>query len=368
MAQGFVFSWAENAEGKMVHVDDVPRGLNCGCTCPNCHEALLARHGEVNEHGFAHHSETRGANLKICYMVIMYKLAEQIVQTKKRIHAPSYYGIFKEADIEFENVIINSQYEREDKQPDVIATTKDGKQYLIEFVFKYKVQHKQALDYRNLTCIEIDLSNQSLESLEKFLLSSTEDRKWINSEDYFNRIEETYNKAGKAIKIVDEAECEQCNLRYDCCAVTQSYFPLVIENSGIRYRLCKTEFYEQKQKAMKERLEEEERARKEWLEWQKEQRRLQEERQREERMQEERNGITPAPICTSAMVYPSDEGMTVIGTEQRNCLNCQSNLTWANRDGWANCGGYISLGLPRQRVDPEYAKQCHRFRPKNRQY
>ena len=25
MTQGFVFSWAENAEGKMVHVDDVPR-------------------------------------------------------------------------------------------------------------------------------------------------------------------------------------------------------------------------------------------------------------------------------------------------------------------------------------------------------
>ena len=123
MAQGFVFSWAENAEGKMVHVDDVPRGLNCGCTCPNCHEALLARHGEVNEHGFAHHSETRGANLKICYMVIMYKLAEQIVQTKKRIHAPSYYGIFKETDIEFENVIIDSQFEGEDMQPDVIATT-----------------------------------------------------------------------------------------------------------------------------------------------------------------------------------------------------------------------------------------------------
>ena len=77
MAQGFVFSWAENAEGKMVHVDDVPRGLNCGCTCPNCHEVLLARHGEVKEHGFAHHSEIRGANLKICYMVIMYKLGRR---------------------------------------------------------------------------------------------------------------------------------------------------------------------------------------------------------------------------------------------------------------------------------------------------
>ena len=58
MADEFVFSWAENAEGKMVHVDDVPRGLECNCTCPHCHEQLLARHGRVNAHGFAHHSDT----------------------------------------------------------------------------------------------------------------------------------------------------------------------------------------------------------------------------------------------------------------------------------------------------------------------
>ena len=69
MIGDFIFSWAENAEGRMVHVDSVSRGLQCGCTCPNCHEPLLARHGEKNEHGFAHHSDTRGANLNICYMV-----------------------------------------------------------------------------------------------------------------------------------------------------------------------------------------------------------------------------------------------------------------------------------------------------------
>lgn len=53
MIGDFIFSWAENAEGRMVHVDSVPRGLRCGCTCPNCHEPLLARHGEKNEHGFS---------------------------------------------------------------------------------------------------------------------------------------------------------------------------------------------------------------------------------------------------------------------------------------------------------------------------
>ena len=117
-------------------------------------------------------------------------------------------------------------------------------------------------------------------------------------------------------------------------------------------------------KALRDCLEEEERARKKRLEWQEEQRRLQEQRQSEERIREEqRNRIDISPVGSRANFCSSEEAFFV-ETEQRNCLNCQSNLTWANRDGWANCGGYISLGLPRQRVSPEYAKQCPRFRLK----
>ena len=346
MANDIVFSWAENANGRMVHVDDVPRGLQCGCVCPNCHERLVARHGDVKEHGFAHHSDTRKANLNICYQVIMYKLAEQIIQTRKRIHFPSYYGIFRERDIEFKDVRIDSRYEREDKQPDVIATTYDGKQYLIEFVFQYKVQHKQAFDYKNLTCLEVDLSNQSLETLDRFLLESAEDRKWLNNEDYFTRIDETYRKAGKAVRVVCESECVKCDLGDDCCAVMKAHSPLVIENSGNRYRLCKTELYEQEKEALRLRKMEEEEERQEMLAWQQEQRRLQEERQRK-REKRQRKRERPS-----------------IDPSQRSCFNCQSNLSWANRSGWANCGCYITLGLPKQRVKPDHAEQCPRFRSK----
>ena len=62
---------------------------------------------------FAHHSETRKATLEICYAVILYKVAEYLIQTHKKIHAPSYYGIFPEQDIEFSEVRVDGQYERE---------------------------------------------------------------------------------------------------------------------------------------------------------------------------------------------------------------------------------------------------------------
>lgn len=239
-----VFSWAQHVDGGMVYVDDVPNGLACNCICPHCKERLLARHGTERAHHFAHFSKNRQAKLEICYMVILYKLAEQIIQKKKRIHAPSYYGIFKEDDLFFEDVKVDCSYERNDKQPDVIATTHDGKQYLIEFIFQYKVQHKKPIDYKNMSCLEIDLSGQKLETLEDFLLNSSADRKWVNNENYFSRIESTYAQANKNIRIVNRLECAKCSFSNDCCGVKikNSNRLLSIENNGCEYLLCKPDF------------------------------------------------------------------------------------------------------------------------------
>jgi hypothetical protein len=42
--------------GRLVDAASVPRGLKCGCVCPSCKIALVARHGDVNEWHFAHAS------------------------------------------------------------------------------------------------------------------------------------------------------------------------------------------------------------------------------------------------------------------------------------------------------------------------
>lgn len=322
MSNRFIFSWAENINGKMVHIDNVPRGINCRCFCPYCHEELIARQGYIYEHGFAHHSKKRRANLEICYKVTLYKLAEYIIQTKKRIHVPSYYNIFKENDISFVDVKIDNHYEREDKQPDVIATTKDNCQYLIEFIFDYKVQHKKPIDYNHFNCLEIDLSKQTLESLEDFLITSNQDRRWINNNFYFNKIEEKYRNANKPIKVKNEKDCYKCKLINSCCAIKD----ITIINNGERYRLCKTELYNNTL-------------------------------ERELSQNTIANNYDKNNLINNTVIPDKDLNI------EKSCFNCKSNLSWANKDGLANCGCYASLGL-QKRINPNYANICKNYRKK----
>lgn len=342
-----VFSYAENKQGIMVHVDDVPQGLNCGCVCPYCKEKLLARHGEIRTHGFAHHSDTRGANLKICYMVIVYKLAEQIIQTHKRLHLPSYYGIFRESDIEFDNVRIDSNFEREDKQPDVIATTIDGQQILIEFTFKYKVQRKNAEDYKDLTCLEIDLSDIKLEEVEDFLLHSNRNRRWLNNQMFFNSIESTYLNVNKRVKLRSKDECKICSIRDMCCAIKykDSNMLIEIENSGQSYKICKSEDYDRTIKFRRNQIAEQERYKREQEEaYAREQELL---RQRRIKREQVRAKITES-----------------INNGDRTCFMCKSNLDWMCRDHTiAHCGPYMSMGVPKN-TPPDTAQHCRGFRAK----
>lgn len=73
--------------------------------------------------------------------------------------------------------------------------------------------------------------------------------------------------------------------------------------------------------------------------------------------EKEQYNTTELPVDTREKVY--------VKPEQRSCFNCKKNLDWDNRDGWANCGSYISRGLPESRVDPDQARYCRRFESKN---
>lgn len=369
ISNGFVFSWAENTQGRMVHVDDVPRGLACGCVCPCCHERLLARHGEVKEHGFAHHSDSRGANLKICYMVSLYKLAEQIIETRKRVHVPSYYGIFPGKDIEFVEVKIDGRFEREDKQPDVMATSRDGKKYIIEFTFDYKVQHKQAVDYKNLNCLEINLSGQTLETVEMFLLEDDKDRKWLNNQELFDSIEPRYEKANLCIRVKDEDDCRKCELYGSCVGVRSknSGSLVVVENSGKRYRICKPELYEAELEARKnERRSEGAWHKDDFAYGQDASRHYGLETKNDEFVgEDEIKRLSESYRKKQEELKKARADEPAVPPNERTCFMCENNIDMFNSlDGsMARCGMSERMGVPRV-TPPGSAKNCRGFRKK----
>ena len=85
---------AEDANGDINYVLDVPNGDNCGCRCPVCNEPLRAKHGhkDENENGhiphFAHKSGTDmcdGAQ-----MSIMHLQAQRLIKERKFVKVPRY--------------------------------------------------------------------------------------------------------------------------------------------------------------------------------------------------------------------------------------------------------------------------------------
>lgn len=179
-------TYALNENGEMVSILSVENGLSCKCKCPKCKRPLVAKHGEGGRQPhFAHlDTECHGA-----YMTALHRLSEQIIQREKAVMAPFYQSIPADKLI-FENVEIEERNDRNDLQPDVVGVTEDGLRWHIEIVNTHKVDDKKIAKIKDsdIICLEIDVSEQFLESLKDFLLNSTESRNWVNNPIYEERI------------------------------------------------------------------------------------------------------------------------------------------------------------------------------------
>ena len=52
---GTFLTFTLDEDGSLVHVDDVSKGMKCGCHCPHCDAPLYAKNaGQIREHHFAH--------------------------------------------------------------------------------------------------------------------------------------------------------------------------------------------------------------------------------------------------------------------------------------------------------------------------
>ena len=182
-----LLDYAPDENNVIQYVLNVEPGLACNCHCPNpdCNERLIAKH--CPEHGKApHFAHASGKSCKGAYMSLLHLKAQQIIVSKKTVMAPEFLTI-EPKRLEF--VDANPEDDRWDGiRPDVVGETADGKKWAIEIFYTNEVNRVKAEKIRNLniTCLEIDITEQTIDSLEEFLLNSSDPkyRGWINNLNY----------------------------------------------------------------------------------------------------------------------------------------------------------------------------------------
>ena len=136
------------ADRRMVAVDDVDRGLACGCVCPGCQAVLVAVKGEVRIHHFRHHVEAGGCDGG--RETALHLFAKQIICDSLELSLPHDLGPMRSAaqEIWLDGI-----------RPDVLACY-DADTVAIEVYVTHRtgVDKIELLHAREQTALEIDLS------------------------------------------------------------------------------------------------------------------------------------------------------------------------------------------------------------------
>ncbi len=84
-------SYGLMADGRLAHVAEVRRGLACGCRCPACGSALVARRGEVRVPHFAYHAARECAG---AWETTLHLLAREVLLGARRVLLPEAVAEF----------------------------------------------------------------------------------------------------------------------------------------------------------------------------------------------------------------------------------------------------------------------------------
>ena len=74
------------ADGIMVSIGAVVRGLACDCFCPQCGARLVACQGEINQHYFRHHVERECSGAR---ETALHLFAKQVICQQLEVALPA---------------------------------------------------------------------------------------------------------------------------------------------------------------------------------------------------------------------------------------------------------------------------------------
>ena len=164
-------------DDKLVHIDDVEKGLACNCRCPHCKGQLIAKKGSNNVKHFAHYKLT---DCNHGTETALHLMAKSIVEQTRKIFVPylpkTEYDFSNNGEIwVFDKAILEKQLSN-NIRGDVVLYT--GERYLnVEIKVTHAVDRQKYIELFNLgiATIEVDLSDMrssfTLEMVKKQLLN-----------------------------------------------------------------------------------------------------------------------------------------------------------------------------------------------------
>ncbi len=171
-----------NKDNELVHVNDVDRGKECNCVCPDCGSPLIASKGDKNQHHFKH------AIINDCqggFESAIHLAAKKMIRGKKNITLPQCIAIASARDSKGKNHTeqktvrknaesisfdtVDEEIELHDMRADLLAK-KENTPLIIEIFYRHKVddQKIEKIKKANISAIEINLSNLTLEDVENW--------------------------------------------------------------------------------------------------------------------------------------------------------------------------------------------------------
>ena len=152
--------FGRNADGKMVSIDAVIRGLACQCFCSACDAPLVARKGEKNQHHFAHYVETE--NCAEARETALHKFAKELI-----CEIPFCFGLplLNPPALRLpDNLNLGQMQDAQSEQwldgirPDVLAQFDEPVAIEIRVAHPVPPEKLQKFVIRKLAALEIDLS------------------------------------------------------------------------------------------------------------------------------------------------------------------------------------------------------------------
>ena len=197
-------------DGRLRYIDDVERGLKCGCVCPSCEHPLVAKKGLVKVPHFAHY---QGGDCGKGIETALHHMAKGILENRQEIALPYPADPTKLYPIEK----VDLEKRLGDIIPDVIVYI-EGKPLLIEVVVTHgiDVEKMEKIKDLGISTLVIDLSDEdralSEDELAPIIVEGTEKKRWAFNV-FSERTKQRHMENPRRFKVIREG----LNLWVDGC-------------------------------------------------------------------------------------------------------------------------------------------------------